>query len=78
MFELLDNGTTAIMFAGGLSAPYAIFVDEGHAFRNNKGSFPGHHFMDVGLAAGEAVANTILREELRKQNIKVIWGELNG
>jgi hypothetical protein len=57
-----------IVFAGvtpAASAPWAIYVDQGHTLRNNTW-WEGYNFMEAGRQAGEDVAKKIAMYELRK------------
>jgi hypothetical protein len=58
---------TGIVFAGGPSAPYAIYVDQ-----PRKG-FPGYFFMKAGMEAGASEVKKILADEIGKvSGIKVL------
>ena len=59
--SLVVQGT---LFAGGPDAPYAGFVNDGHAHRDGS-SFKGYHFMEAGGKAGAKAASRIINDNIR-------------
>ena len=70
------NSVGGIVYMDLGIAWYGPLVDKGHAHRNNKGRFKGHHFGEVGRDRGREVANTILLEEIGK--IKGVSKKFSG
>jgi len=61
----------AIVFAGGIKAPYAVYVDEGHTLRSGEW-WEGYHFMQEGIEQGKKMAsNIILRNLLKLKGISI-------
>ena len=60
-----NDGVTGIAFCAKATAPWAIYVDQGHTLRNNTW-WEGYNFMEAGRQAGEDVAKKIAMYELRK------------
>jgi hypothetical protein len=46
-------------------APYAVYVDQGHTYKNGK-VFPGYHFMEYATEEGSKIAESIVFDELNK------------
>ncbi len=69
--QISEFEVTGIIQCGGDEAPYAIYVDEGHAFRNNKGRFEGYHFMSDGFKKGQEENFKIISDEFRKAGYSV-------
>lgn len=61
-----ENKVVGTVQCGDEKAYYAIWVDQGHTFRNNKGSFPGYQFMLKGHDAAMDVMTHVIFEEFKK------------
>jgi len=63
MVKGLSN-ISAVVQAGGPSAYWATYVDQGHSLRNSKGNFSGYHFMKAGILGAKQAAPGIIQAEL--------------
>jgi len=70
--SLLEEGRTqyrGVIFAGGVKAPWAIFVDQPHKTRGDS-VFEGYFFMAAGIRYGATVVESIVRKHLQKIGFK--------
>jgi len=69
--SFVNMSVYAIIFAGGPTAPYAPFVNDGHGLRNGK-KWTGYKFMEIGFKKGVDVMSSIAFEELNKIDNNII------
>ena len=60
-----NSQVIGIVYAGGPTAPWTPFVDEGHTYRDGT-KFGGYHFMRAGAIEGNKRSPDIIKAELKK------------
>jgi len=60
-----NNEVRKTVFSGAPDAPWLKWVNDGHSYSNGT-IFEGHHFIEVGVKAGDDIAESVVNKQFNK------------